>query len=62
VGAGDAFTAGFLYGYVTRDVEYGLAFATATAALKFTIPGDPAWLTRADVEAVLSAGSTNIQR
>ena len=62
VGAGDAFSAGFLFGYLTRDVEYALNFAVAMSALKFTIPGDLAFLTKDDVEEVLNAASRKIQR
>lgn len=62
VGAGDAFTGAFLYGYLKKDIAYALNFAVATSALKFTIPGDLAYVTRTEVEAVLSASGSQIQR
>ncbi|MGQ9478266.1 MAG: PfkB family carbohydrate kinase [Candidatus Bipolaricaulia bacterium] len=56
VGAGDSFTAGFLYGYLTGDVEKGLKYGNALAALKHSIPGDLNWSTLEEVEALLRAG------
>lgn len=55
IGAGDAFTAGFLVGYFEsdRNVARGLAFGQAYAALKLTYTGDIPWCTRADVEALI---------
>ena len=65
VGAGDAFAAGFLYGYLFNSqpmgqsetmlagplgtVDRGLAFGMALAALKHTHQGDISWSTREDV-------------
>ena len=55
IGAGDAFSAGFLVKYLeTRNVESSLAFAQALAALKLTYTGDLAWCTRQDVEALIA--------
>lgn len=49
IGAGDAFVAGFLAGYLEKGVEFGLAMATALGALKLTYVGDVAWCTREEV-------------
>jgi 2-dehydro-3-deoxygluconokinase len=62
VGAGDAFAAGFLFGFLQKDIPYALDFATALSALKFTIPGDLAWITRSDVEEILRADRPDINR
>ncbi|RJP25665.1 MAG: sugar kinase [Candidatus Abyssobacteria bacterium SURF_5] len=62
VGAGDAFAAGFLFGFLNRDVQYSLDFASALSSLKFTIPGDLAWISRADVEGILQNDRPAIQR
>lgn len=62
VGGGDSFAGGFLYGYLTGDVEYGLKFGNAFSAIKHSIPGDFAWVTRAEVEAVLKGGGLRVQR
>lgn len=56
VGAGDSFTAGFLYGYLTGDVEKGVRYGNALSALKHSIPGDFNWSTLEEVEALLKAG------
>jgi 2-dehydro-3-deoxygluconokinase len=54
IGAGDAFNAGFLVGYLEHgSVERGLEFGQALAALKLTYTGDIAWCTRAEVEALV---------
>lgn len=60
IGAGDAFAAGaicrLLEGAALPDAQQ---FGAALAALKLTIPGDTALVTRAEVETLLaSAGST----
>ncbi len=58
IGAGDAFAAGFLHGYLAHDVERGLAYGVAMAALKHTYYGDTAWVTAEDVQSLLSGGET----
>jgi len=40
LGAGDAFSAGMVYGFLHDDLELGVACAGALAALKLTFPGD----------------------
>lgn len=42
IGAGDAFSAGFLYSHICREdnLQTALAWGNAVAALKFTMPGD----------------------
>ncbi|WP_336035028.1 bifunctional 2-dehydro-3-deoxygluconokinase/2-dehydro-3-deoxygalactonokinase [Halobacterium yunchengense] len=63
VGTGDAFVGGFL----ARRIEGGsvpdaLEWGAATAALKRTIPGDTALVTREEVEAVLAGDGDGIDR
>jgi 2-dehydro-3-deoxygluconokinase len=53
IGAGDAFAAGFIHGYLTAGVEQGLAYGAALAALKHTFYGDTAWVSEEDVQALL---------
>ena len=62
VGAGDAFSAGVIDGFLDRDIERGLRFGVAMAALKHTIPGDELIATREEIEAVASGASTEIRR
>ena len=63
VGAGDSFTAGFLYGWLKEeDVEKGVRYGNAFAALKHTFPGDFNWSTREEVEALLAGAGLRISR
>ena len=63
VGAGDSFTAGFLYGWLKEgDVEKGLRYGNAFAALKHTLPGDFNWSTKEEVEALLKGAGLRISR
>jgi 2-dehydro-3-deoxygluconokinase len=63
VGAGDSFTAGFLYGWLKeKDVQKGVRYGNAFAALKHTIPGDFNWSTLEEVETQLKGGGLRISR
>jgi 2-dehydro-3-deoxygluconokinase len=63
VGAGDSFTAGFLYGWLKeKDVEKGVRYGNAFAALKHTLPGDFNWCTLEEVEAQLKGAGLRISR
>ena len=63
VGAGDSFTAGFLYGWLKEgDVEKGLRYGNVFAALKHTLPGDFNWSTIEEVEALLKGAGLRISR
>jgi 2-dehydro-3-deoxygluconokinase len=62
VGAGDAFDAGMIDGFLDGDLERGLRFGCAMAALKRTIPGDMLFATRDEIESVAAGGSTAIRR
>ena len=57
IGAGDAFSAGFIYGllrYGRDEVARALEFATAASCLKHTIPGDVNRVRAPEVEALLA--------
>ncbi|HEY6103429.1 MAG TPA: sugar kinase [bacterium] len=54
IGAGDAFAAGFLHGYLGGSIERGLDYGVVLAALKHTYLGDTVWASEADVRNVLS--------
>jgi 2-dehydro-3-deoxygluconokinase len=55
VGAGDAFSAGLIYGLLELEgPAQALEFATAASCLKHTIPGDANRVSVADVEALMS--------
>ncbi len=63
VGAGDAFTSGLLYGWLKlKDVQKGVQYGNAFAALKHTLPGDFNWSTMEEVEALLKGGGLRISR
>jgi len=63
VGAGDAFTSGLLYGWLRlKDVQKGIQYGNAFAALKHTLPGDFNWSTLEEVEALLKGGGLRISR
>jgi 2-dehydro-3-deoxygluconokinase len=58
LGGGDAFSAGFLYAYLTlNDVALALRWGAAVAALKYSIPGDFPLVTKREVEALVGQGS-----
>ena len=56
VGSGDAFDAGLLYGLCERpgDPQYAIDFATAAGCLAHTIPGDWNFVTRSEIEQLMS--------
>ena len=62
VGAGDSFTAGFIYGYLTGDVEKGVKYGNAYSALKHSIPSDTNWATLQEVENLIKSTSLRISR
>jgi 2-dehydro-3-deoxygluconokinase len=62
LGAGDSFAAGLIHGLLDGDVQKGLDYGVALSALKHSVPGDFAWVTRQEVEALLSGGGLRISR
>lgn len=62
LGAGDSFAAGLIHGLLDNDVQKGLDYGVAASALKHSIPGDFAWVTRAEVEALLKGTGLRISR
>ncbi len=62
VGAGDGFTAGFLYATLLGREERALDYGLALAALKHSIPGDTLTTTPAELETILARDSREIRR
>jgi 2-dehydro-3-deoxygluconokinase len=62
LGAGDSFAAGLIHGLLDGDLQKGLDYGVAASAIKHTIPGDFAWITRAEVESLLKGGGLRISR
>ena len=56
-GVGDAFNAGFLYGFLTGDTEAAINFGSAVAAFKLSLPDENfPLITKSDVEALIQKG------
>jgi 2-dehydro-3-deoxygluconokinase len=63
IGAGDAFSAGLIVSRLeSRSWDEAVRFATATSALKHSIPGDFCLVTRTEVEQVLRGASLRVSR
>jgi 2-dehydro-3-deoxygluconokinase len=63
VGAGDSFSGGFIYGYLTSEnVETALKMGNAYSAIKHSIPGDLNWATRAEMESVMQGSGLRVAR
>jgi 2-dehydro-3-deoxygluconokinase len=62
LGAGDSFAAGLIHGLLDGDLQKGLDYGVAVSALKHSIPGDFAWITREEVESLLKGGGLRISR
>jgi 2-dehydro-3-deoxygluconokinase len=62
VGAGDAFDAGLIHGYLNGDIPYGLQFGMAMAAIKHSIPGDEFISSAEEVHFLLQSTHREIQR
>jgi 2-dehydro-3-deoxygluconokinase len=62
LGTGDAFVSGLLDGLLEGNLERGIEFGAAMSAIKHSIPGDFAWITRAEVEAVIAGGGLRVSR
>jgi 2-dehydro-3-deoxygluconokinase len=62
LGAGDSFAAGLIHGLVEGDAQKGLDYGVAASAIKHSIPGDFAWITRSEVETMLKGAGLRISR
>ena len=63
VGSGDAFAAGFIYGLMTdSDIQAGLEFGTANAALTMASPGDASAATLAEVRHLAGGRGSYVSR
>jgi 2-dehydro-3-deoxygluconokinase len=63
IGAGDAFSAGLIYGQLRcNDWGHAVRYGTAVSALKHTVPGDFSQASLEDVERLLERGSLRVSR
>ncbi len=62
LGAGDAFASGLLHGLLDNDLQKGLEYGMASAAIKHSIPGDLPWLRLEEIEALRQGSGLKIRR
>jgi 2-dehydro-3-deoxygluconokinase len=62
IGAGDAFTAGFLHAWLGGRRDKALEYGLALAALKHSVPGDTLATTPEEMERVMARGAGGIRR
>ena len=63
IGAGDAFAAGFYFGWLeSADIAKGLRCGNALAALKQTYRGDMSWATREELLELVNSDSVDPRR
>lgn len=62
IGAGDAFDAGLLYGILTADLQTGLKYGNAMAALKMTVPQNLPLVEREDVMRLVTGDRAYLVR
>ena len=62
IGAGDAFDAGFLHGYLKGDIQGAIEMGSAMAALKHTVRGDFLLTTEGEVMDVVGGREVGIRR
>jgi 2-dehydro-3-deoxygluconokinase len=62
LGAGDSFAAGLIDGLLDNDIQKALDFGVAASAIKHSIPGDFAWISKDEVQALMKTGELRISR
>jgi 2-dehydro-3-deoxygluconokinase len=62
LGAGDALAAGLIDGVLAGDFQRGLDVGAAMGAIKHTIPGDLPWVTREEIDELLTGHGLRIRR
>jgi 2-dehydro-3-deoxygluconokinase len=62
LGAGDAFSAGLIYGFLEKDIALGLKYGMAMSAMKMGMRGDYFWADREEVEQVIKTRSSDVRR
>ncbi|MDW8322150.1 MAG: sugar kinase [Armatimonadota bacterium] len=62
IGSGDAYDAGFLYGYLQGDIDLAMRCADALSALKHTMPGDVLFTSPQELQQLLQGIPRGIVR
>jgi len=56
IGTGDSYAAGVIFGYLRKDLQQGVEWGTAMAAIKHSIPGDANYTSQEEIEELVSSG------
>jgi len=62
LGAGDAFTAGLIHGFLNKDIAKGLKYGLAMSAMKMGMRGDYFRAGREEVKRVVKSGGGDVRR
>ncbi len=62
VGSGDAFSAGFIHGYLKQDLQMALEYGNAMSVIKHSHPGDLCYATEAEVKEQIAGAGQKIVR
>jgi len=62
LGAGDAFTAGVIHGFLAGDLEQGVRIGTAMGSIALGITGDQVITTMAEIDEVLGGSGRAVDR
>ena len=62
VGAGDAFAAGLIFGFLKKDLPLGLRYGMFMSSMKMGMRGDMFWGTRKDVDDAIESQTREMQR
>ena len=62
LGAGDALASGLIHGLLDGDFVKGIETGAAMGAIKHTIPGDLPWMSKDEIDAVMSGAGLRIRR
>jgi 2-dehydro-3-deoxygluconokinase len=62
VGAGDAFAAGLIFGFLQGDLQMGLRYGIATSVMKLGLRGDVFWFTKEEVDEVIRTRGGDVNR
>ena len=61
-GGGDSFSAGFIYGYLNKDISLSVKYGNAFSVLKQTNPTDFNWASINEVKSLIEQKSLRVER
>ena len=62
VGAGDAFAAGLIFGFLQKNLRLGLKYGMFMSSMKMGMRGDMFWASREDVEDAIKSHAREVRR